>query len=63
MEWVILAIALILMAPAAALPFLLSAQENMESDLRNKQPLAAPTRVRPVLHQPSNGSMEHRPAA
>jgi hypothetical protein len=63
MEWVILAIALLLMAPAAALPFLLSAQETMESDLRNKQPLVAPTRVRPVLHQQSNGPIEHRPAA
>jgi hypothetical protein len=63
MEWVILAIAILLMAPAAALPFLLSAQETMESDLRNKQPLTAPTRVRPVLHQSSNGPVEHRPAA
>lgn len=63
MEWVILAIVLLVMLPAAALPFLTSAQETMEKDVRQKQIAAAAKPMRQIVQRPANGSVEHRPAA
>lgn len=63
MEWIILAIALLLMAPAAVLPLFLSAQETMEADLRGQQPAAPTQLVRPVRHQSGAPTIEQPTAA
>jgi hypothetical protein len=63
MEWVILAIVMLVMLPAAALPFLTSAQETMEKDVRQKQIAAAAKPMRQIPQRPATGSVEHRPAA
>jgi hypothetical protein len=63
MEWVILAIVMLVMLPAAALPFLTSAQETMEKDVRQKQIAAAAKPVRQIGQLSANGPIEHRPAA
>jgi len=63
MEYIVLAIALLIMAPAALLPFISSAHDNMEADLHRKQPPAAPARVHQVMPQTVASSMEHRSAA
>jgi hypothetical protein len=62
MEYIILAVALLVMAPIASLPFISSAHETMEADLR-KQASAAPTRVHPVVSQSVAPGIEHRQAA
>jgi hypothetical protein len=63
MEWIVLAIALLIMAPAAALPFLVSANESMERDALKKN-VMPPTRVTPVVpvHQGAGGTMERTAA-
>jgi len=63
MEWVILALVMLVMLPAAALPFLTSAQETMEKDVRQKQIAAANKPVRTLVQHPAASSIEHRPAA
>lgn len=63
MEWVILAIVMLVMLPAAALPFLTSAQETMEKDVRQKQIAAAAKPMRQITQRPATGSVEHRTAA
>lgn len=62
MEFIILAVALVIMAPIAALPFISSAHDTMEADLR-KQASAGPTRVHPVVSQSVAPGIEHRQAA
>ena len=62
MEYIILAVALLIMAPAALLPFVSSAQETMEADVR-KQAMTGPSRVHPVVTPSGPTGMEHRQAA
>lgn len=62
MEYIILALALLVMTPLAVLPFITSAQETMEADLR-KQARTGPARVHPVMPQSVSPAMEHRTAA
>ena len=62
MEYIILAVALLIMAPVALLPFINSAQESMEADLR-KQAANTPTRVHPVMPQSVGPAMDQRQAA
>ena len=63
MEWIVLAIVLVIMAPAAALPFLVSANESMERDALKKNVMTS-TRVTPVVpvHQGAGGTMERTAA-
>lgn len=63
MEWVVLAIALLVMAPAAALPLLLSAEEAMDSASTRQLPQTA-TPVRPALQHPAAQAetLDQRPA-
>lgn len=64
MEWIVLAIAMLVMAPAAALPFLLSANDSMEREVSRKN-MMTPTRVQPVtpsVHPAAGGSMERTAA-
>ena len=63
MEWIVLAIVLVIMAPAAALPFLVSANETMERDVLKKNVMTS-TRVTPVVpvHQGAGGTMERTAA-
>jgi hypothetical protein len=64
MEWIVLAIAMLIMAPAAALPFIVSANDSMERDALKKN-VMAPTRVQPVVtpvHPGAGGSIERTAA-
>ena len=63
MEWIVLAIVVLIMAPAVALPFLISANESMERDALEKN-VMTPTRVTPVapVHQGAGGTMERTAA-
>ena len=63
MEWIVLAIVVLIMAPAVALPFLISANESMERDALKKN-VMTPTRVTPVgpVHQGAGGTMERTAA-
>ena len=64
MEWIVLAIAMLIMAPAAALPFLVSTNDSMEREALKKN-VMAPTRVQPVatpVHPGAGGSMERTAA-
>jgi hypothetical protein len=60
MEYIILAVALVIMAPVALLPFISAAHDTMESDLR-KQATSAPTLQ--VMPPSVASAMEHRQAA
>jgi hypothetical protein len=62
MEYIILAVALLIMTPVALVPFISSAQESMEADLR-KQSTTPLTRVHPVGPQSAAPGMEQRQAA
>ena len=62
MEYIILAVALLIMAPVALLPFISAAHDTMEADLR-KQQAATPTRVHPVMPPSVAATIEHRQAA
>ena len=62
MEYIILAVALLIMAPVALLPFINSMHDTMEADLRMQAPVT-PARVHPVMPQSVAPGIEHRQAA